>query len=308
MAGLGRGEGGGGAELRGQDGVGGGAIVAGDGFILTNTVLARAGDAIRVITHDGEVHPAIVVKRDRKMDVALIKIVAKDLKPAALGDSDKVTPGQWVLVAGNPFGVATNPKDTIAVNHGVVSAKGKVEAEGYRYEGSVIQTDAAINQGAFGGAVVNLQGDVVGVASRTVVAKSTKTKLNVAIPINRLKEMMWSGIEMYNELVKTDPSLVPKFPEKPKGYFGAAIMNEAESKAGAFVQVVAPVGPAKKAGLKANDMIVAVDGNPVPNGKAMLDILADTEAGQRLTLKVKRGDKELTMLVTLADPPKAVIQ
>ena len=299
-------------QLGGSNRVGAGIVLTADGFILTNAILAGDGLNLNVITHGGKVHPAILVKRDRRKDVCVIKIQAEGLTPAVLGDSAEVEPRQWVLVAGNPFGVAKNRKEPISVNKGVISSVMPIEAVGYRYEGPVILTDAAINAGSAGGAVINLEGKVVGVASRTVKAKSTNTEVNAAMPINAVKPLITQSLDMYETMVRDNPDLfqelLPEAKPEEKGYFGAAILDDDTADVGAYVQKVIPISPAFQGGLRSEDLIVAADGKNIPHGRAMLEYLETVKVGQEIELTVNRGGERKRFTVTLGEQPKAVVQ
>jgi serine protease Do len=270
-----------------QRGLGTGVIVSRDGYILTNSHVVRGADEVNVTLSDERDYRAEVVGSDDKTDLAVLKIDANNLVPAELGDSDAIEVGEWVLAIGSPFGLAQT------VTAGIVSAKGRADVGIADYE-DFIQTDAAINPGNSGGPLVNMKGEVVGI--NTAIASRTGGYMGIgfAIPSNMARDVMESII---------DDGQVQR------GYLGALIQDLDEdmarsfgfdSTSGVLIGDVVPDGPADKAGLRAGDIVVEYNGQPVRKAARFRNAVAatdpETEAelvvfrdGQRKTLKVRIG-------------------
>src|SRR5574341_1543869 len=222
--------------------LGSGFIISDDGYILTNNHVVDKATDIKVAFSDGRILDARLVGKSPEIDIALIKVEARDLQPATLGDSDGIDVGDWVVAIGNPFGLSHT------VTAGIVSAKGRVIGIG-PFD-NLIQTDAAINPGNSGGPLFNSKGEVVGI--NTVIIASGQN-LGFAIPITMVKEVLpsikekgrpdmgWMGV--------TAQSLTPDI---------AAALGMSEPL-GAIVTSVVKDGPADKAGLKRGDVIVELD-------------------------------------------------
>jgi serine protease Do len=278
-----------------QEGMGSGVIVSADGYILTNNHVVKGADKVRVRLIDKRTFEAKVIGTDPKTDIALIKIDAKDLPVAKLGDSDKLQVGEMVLAIGSPL----NPNLDHTVTSGIVSAKGRSNMGLADYE-DFIQTDAAINPGNSGGALVNLDGEVVGINSAIATQSGGFQGIGFAVPINMAKEIM--------EQLKTNGKVV-------RGYLGAYIqdltptMAEAMNlsvKEGALIADVMKNGPAEKAGIKAGDVVIAFNGKKIRNSTQLRNWVASTKPGTEVTLKVLRdGDeKEIDVKLGTLEPEK----
>jgi len=271
-----------------REGLGTGVIVSPDGYILTNNHVVEGADSVSVKLSDNRTFDAKVVGTDPKTDVAVLKIDAKGLTTAKLGDSDALQVGEWVAAVGNPFGL------TSTITAGIVSAKGRSQVAITDYE-DFIQTDAAINPGNSGGPLVNLAGEVVGI--NTAIASSTGGYQGVgfAIPINMAKTIMESlihegrvvrgflgvGIQPLNQ------GLADSF-----GYHGTK---------GALVGEVSPNGPAAKAGFKQGDIIERFDGRDVTTVNQLRNLVASTKPGTRVSAEVFRNGDEKTLNVKLGE-------
>ncbi len=265
--------------------LGSGFIVSEDGYILTNNHVIEKADEITVTLLDKEDFKAKVIGADPKTDIALIKIDAgKKLPHVALGDSEKLEIGEWVIAIGNPFGLGHT------VTAGIVSAKGRIIGSG-PYD-DFIQTDASINPGNSGGPLFNLQGEVVGI--NTAIIQGGQG-IGFATPIHLAK------------------SVLSQLKEKGKvtrGWLGVYIQRMtpemAESlgvagKKGALVSDVTKDGPADKAGLKSGDVIVSFDGRSVSDEHELPQLVAATKPGSKVTVVVIRDGKELKIPVTIAE-------
>jgi serine protease Do len=268
-----------------QRGVGSGFIISRDGYILTNNHVIEGADQIKVKLSTGAEYKAQVMGRDAKTDLALIKIKgASDLTPLALGNSDNLKVGNWVVAIGSPFGLEQT------VTAGIVSAKGRVIGAG-PYD-NFIQTDASINPGNSGGPLVNLQGEVVGI-NTAIVAEGQG--IGFAIPINMAKEIAsqlrekgrvsrgWLGV-MIQEVT---PELAKSFGLK-------------ENK-GALVAQVEPGSPAEKAGIEKGDIILQFDGKPLSESKDLPRLVAETPTGKTVSLKLWREGKTVDLSLKVGE-------
>jgi serine protease Do len=270
-----------------QRGLGSGFIIDRDGHILTNNHVIENSKKITVKVADGKEFQAKVVGRDPKLDVALIKIDAdRDLVPMVMGDSKELAVGEWVVAIGSPFGLHNT------VTAGIVSAKGRQLGAG-PYD-DFIQTDASINPGNSGGPLVDLQGRVIGV--NTAIASETGANIGIgfAIPINLVKR------------------IVPELKEKgriTRGWLGIAIQpltpGIAESlgmqKRGALVSEVSEGGPAARAGLQEGDVIIEYNGKMIAAGRDLAVLIAETEIGRDIELKVLRNGKQMSLPATVSE-------
>ncbi|NIW11368.1 MAG: Do family serine endopeptidase, partial [Gammaproteobacteria bacterium] len=265
--------------------LGSGFIINKEGYIVTNNHVVENAREIIVTLHNEKDYKAEVIGKDKKTDLALIKIEAEeDLPVAPLGDSDKLGVGEWVLAIGNPFGLAET------VTAGIVSAKGRVIGAG-PYD-DFIQTDASINPGNSGGPLFNFWGEVVGINTAIIAAGQG---IGFAIPINMAKEIL------------------PQLKEKgrvTRGWLGVGIQGVTsqlaesfglEEKKGALVSQVFKDGPAEKAGIKQGDIILEFDGKEIKDFGDLSRIVASTPVGKTVTIKVFRNGKVIPLQATVAE-------
>ena len=264
--------------------LGSGVIISKDGYIVTNYHVISAATKITVKTHDGKVYTAKLIGSDPKTDLAVIKIDAKNLKPITFTDSSKIEVGDIALAIGNPFGLRES------VTAGIISALNRTSIGLNDYE-NFIQTDAAINPGNSGGALVDLKGRLIGINSAIISRSGGNNGIGFAIPSNMVRFVVTSLI--------TKGKVV-------RGYLGVRISNIDASKAklygidhGVLINQVEPNTAASKAGLKAGDIIVAVDGENVKNAGELRDKIAFKGAGSEVNLKVYRNGKYITLKATL---------
>jgi serine protease Do len=272
-------------ELK-QQSLGSGFIVDKDGFIITNNHVVAGAEEIKVILSDGREFKAKVIGRDPKTDLALIKISSpfSDLPVLALGDSDSIRVGDWVIAVGNPFGLEHT------VTQGIISARGRTLGAG-PYD-NFLQTDAPINPGNSGGPLVNLMGEVIGINSAIIAGGQG---IGFAIPS------------------KTAKTIIPRLKEKGKvtrGWIGISIQTvtpeiaksfNLKEPGGALVADVAQGGPADKGGIKRGDIITSFDGKPIKHANDLPAIVAETQVGKTVDVKVLREGKEITTKVTVAE-------
>ena len=273
-----------------QKSLGSGFIISSDGYILTNNHVISRATKIRVkLLYTGEVYDAEVVGSDPKTDVALLKIKAsRKLPTVALGDSDNIKVGDWVLAVGNPFGLNGT------VTWGIISAKGRVIGQG-PYD-HFLQTDAAINPGNSGGPLVDMNGKVVGINTAIVASGQG---IGFAVPINIAKKLIpqlkkgnivrgWLGVLVQN----VTPDMV-KFFKLP-------------DTSGAIVSQVVKGSPADRAGIKEGDVIVEYDGKKVNSATDLPYLVAFTTPGETVNIKIVRDGREIIKHVTIGKKPKKI--
>jgi len=273
-----------------QQGLGSGFIVKADGYILTNNHVVENADKIRVTLSDKREFEAKVVGTDPKSDVALIKIDAKDLPVAPLGDSAQTEVGDWVLAIGTPFGLSQT------VTSGIISAEGRANIGIVDYE-DFIQTDAAINPGNSGGPLVNLNGEVIGMNTAIFSQSGGYQGIGFAIPINMAKNVMES-LMSHGKVVRgwLGVMIQPVTPEIAQS-FGL------QETTGALVGDVVKDGPADKAGIKRGDVVVALNGQSVDTANTLRNLVAQTDVKKTVSVGVMRNGKAETVQVTIGEQP-----
>ena len=282
---------GGGSREETEQAMGSGVIVSNDGYILTNNHVVQHADTISVRLSNGKKLPAKLVGRDPKTDIAVIRINAKNLPVATLGNSDNVKVGQIVLAVGSPL----SPDLANTVTMGIISAKGRTQLTHLSSYSDYLQTDAAINPGNSGGALINVDGDVIGINSAIATQTGGNQGIGFAIPINMAKNIM-------EQLIKHGKVI--------RGYLGVIIQPVTPSMAkafnlnsdnGAVVGQVESGSPADKAGLKAGDVILKLNGKTIKDYNEFRNEIAGTEPGKTVTLTVLRDGKQKEIKVKLGD-------
>lgn len=259
--------------------LGSGVIVDAAGYIITNNHVVERADEIDVQLSDENVLQATVVGTDPETDLAVIKIETDAPLPvAALGDSDRMAVGEWVLAMGNPFGFGHT------ITAGIISAKGRIIGQG-NYD-DFIQTDAAINPGNSGGPLVSLEGEIIGINSNIVSASGGNMGIGFAIPSNMARKI-------YNQLVEHG--------SVTRGWLGVGIQSLTpelargfgmEGQKGALVSdILGDESPAGLAGIKAGDIIVEIDGKPVESNTHLVHLVADLVPGDTVEVKYYRDGK-----------------
>jgi serine protease Do len=261
---------------------GSGFIIRKDGYLVTNAHVVDEAERIQVKLADGRRFEGRLVGLDERVDLALVKIEAKDLPVATLGDSNKLRVGEFVVALGHPFGLEQT------MSFGIVSRKGApllVAAPGFDF----IQTDAAVNPGNSGGPLINMAGEVVGINSMA----ARNGSIGFAIPVNLVK------------------GLLPQLAEKGKvewGWLGVSIAEVSDDEMlkyslkearGVLIRQVVAGKPADQGGVKANDVILAVDGSPVEEPRDLQRIIASTPVGKTVKLSVMREGKPTEVTVTI---------
>ncbi|MEL6358860.1 MAG: Do family serine endopeptidase, partial [Bacteroidota bacterium] len=269
---------------------GSGVIIEADGYIVTNNHVINNADQIEVTLDDNRRYPAKLIGQDPATDLALLKIEEKRLPHLLFGNSDTLQVGEWVLAVGNPFNLNST------VTKGIVSAKSRnINLPGdkkLRIE-SFIQTDAAVNSGNSGGALVNLQGELVGI--NTAIAAPTGTFAGYAFAIP-------------SALVKRITDDLKKYGTVQRGMLGVGISTVDADLAkreglkqlnGVYIGEVLKNGAAAKAGIKARDVIVAINGNKVKNAASLQEQVARYKPNDKLRVTFYRKNKEKTVTVIL---------
>jgi serine protease Do len=272
-------------------GLGTGFIVDKEGLILTNNHVIDQADTINVKLSNERIYPARVVGKDSRTDIAVLKIEEHGLTPLALGDSDAIDVGDWVVAIGNPFELS----HTVSV--GILSAKGRTKEDvpldptGYY---NFLQTDASINPGNSGGPLLNLKGEVVGINS--AIRGGGAQGIGFAIPINMVKQLL--------------PMLL-RDGHVTRSALGIGLYDDrkltAEDKAAlklntgheAIVEWVEPGGPADRAHLAQYDIILSFDGTPIDKSTLLPWLASTAGVGKTVTLKVSRDGKVFETNVTL---------
>jgi len=271
---------------------GSGVIVDKEGYIVTNNHVVEEVDKVKVKLNDGREFTATVKGQDRRTDLAVLQIKAKDLPVAALGDSDKIEVGEWAIAIGSPFGL----EHTVTV--GVVSAKGRSGLGTGTYE-DFIQTDASINPGNSGGPLLNIDGEVIGINAMII---QPGTGIGFAIPINMVKQIL-------NDLIKQGKVVRPwlgisaqDLTQEMMDYF------QVKEKEGVLVGQIYPGTGAEKAGLTNGDIIKSVDDKAVKSVQELVREIQKKKVGQKIKLSIIRDGKSMTVEVTttaMPDKPEA---
>lgn len=271
-------------------GFGSGVILSDDGYIVTNNHVIDGADEISVTLNDNRTYPARLIGTDANTDLALIKIEADDKLPfLTVGDSDNLKIGEWVLAVGNPFNL------TSTVTAGIVSAKARSLGI---YDGGIesfIQTDAAINQGNSGGALVNAAGELVGINAVLSSPTGSYAGYGFAIPSSIMTKIV-SDLKEFGTVQRA-----------VLGIKGGTVTSELAEKEnlgtvdGVYVSEVTDDGAAKQAGIEAGDVITGLNGKTIKNMAELQETLAKTVPGTRVQVKVMRNKKEKTFDVTLTN-------
>ncbi len=276
-------------QSRQQKGSGSGVIIRPDGYIVTNNHVVNGATSIQVTLNNNQQYDATVVGTDPATDVAIIKVDANNLPTIPMGDSDALRLGEWVLAIGSPLGAQL--RSTITA--GIVSAKGRSMPD---YSGefkieSFIQTDAAVNPGNSGGALVNKKGELVGINTAIVSQTGSYTGYSFAVPVNIVKrvaqDLMDFGSVKRAVLGISMGSVDKKFADEMK----------LSSISGVYINEVMKGSAAEKAGLKKNDVIVAIDGQKITDASSVQAKVGSYHPGDKAVIRYIRDGKEMETTV-----------
>ncbi len=280
-----------------QPGLGSGFIIRPDGIIVTNAHVVSGASRISVMLRDGTTYAATLVGADEANDLAVLRISARNLPVATLGTSDQLLIGEWAIAIGNPFGFIIGNSEP-SVTAGVVSATGRNllgRSEGNGAYVGMIQTDASINPGNSGGPLVNAVGEVIGVNTSIYTPSGGSIGLGFAIPINRARRIV-------DDLLEHGSVRRPWIGEKLRAVASDNPRDVVTS--GVVVQSVVPGSPAARAGLQPGDQLVRARGRALRNVFDWEAERLDMRVGEAVPLTVRRGGREVTITVTVADLPE----
>jgi Do/DeqQ family serine protease len=270
-----------------QRGLGSGVVVTGDGYILTNNHVIDSADDIRVEFNDGRSFKAKLVGADKPSDLALLKVDSTNLPTVAVGNSDAVQVGDVVLAVGNPLGIGQT------VTMGIISAKGRSTGSGDGSYEDFLQTDAPINHGNSGGALVNLKGELVGINSQIVSQSDGNIGIGFAIPANMARHVM-DDLRKDGRVRRAQLgiSIQPMTSDLAES-LGMKQVN------GVIVSAVTPDSAADRAGIKRGDVITSFNGQPVQDYNALRNRVADMTPGSTASVGIVRDNSEKTLSVKL---------
>lgn len=291
------GQGPGGDQAQPFEGLGSGVIIdAAKGYILTNNHVVNGADKISVQLGDGSEYDAKLIGHDEQTDIALIQVEgAKNLTQVKIADSDQLKVGDFAVAIGNPFGLGQT------ATSGIISALGR---SGLNLEGleNFIQTDAAINRGNSGGALVNLNGELIGINTAILAPDGGNIGIGFAIPSNMVKNLTGQMVE-YGQVKRGE-----------LGILGAELNSElakamkVDAQRGAFVSQVLPNSAAAKAGVKAGDVVVSMNGKPLSSFAALRAEVGSLPIGTKLQLGLLRDGKPVSVTVELQQSTQDKVQ
>lgn len=272
-----------------RQGLGSGVIInAEQGLIITNSHVIDQVDEINVALKDGREYKAVLIGSDKDTDVAVIKIVADGLTEVALGDSDKLRVGDFVVAIGNPFGLRQT------VTSGIVSALGRsgLGIEGYE---DFIQTDAPINPGNSGGALVNLRGELVGINTAIIAPSGGSVGINFAIPMNMVQQLQTQLVE---------------FGEVQRGHLGVQVQDltpilaqglQTTQMKGAVIAEVDQGSAAENAGLQSGDIVVSINQKIMENAAQFRNQIGLVRIGEEVVVDIVRDNEPLTITARMGN-------
>lgn len=272
-----------------QQGSGSGVIISKDGYIVTNNHVIAGANKIEVTLNDKRIYTAEVVGADPATDIALLRINEKELPFLSYGNSDIIKVGEWVLAVGNPFNLNST------VTAGIISAKGRnhiIDGKKNPIE-SFLQTDAAVNPGNSGGALVNTSGDLVGINTAIASNNGAYQGYSFAVPVNIVKKVVGDLVE---------------FGTVQRAYIGVAIRdidakfandNNIKQLKGAYVTNLTLGGSAEEAGIEAGDVITAIQEVNIGSVSELHEQIAKYRPGDKVNVNLFRNNKEMNVMVTL---------
>lgn len=268
-----------------QRGVGSGFIISDDGYVLTNAHVVEGADEVTVTLTDRREFKAKVLGADRRSDVAVLKVDARNLPSLRMGDSNKIRVGEWVIAIGSPF----NLENTVTA--GIISAKSRDTGEYL----PLIQSDVAVNPGNSGGPLINLRGEVIGINSQIATLSGAYNGISFAVPIDEV-------LRVTDQIKKTG--------KVTRGRLGVQISEVTRDVAeslglgrarGAEVAMVEPGGPAEKAGIKVGDIILKFNGKDIEKSSDLPRQVGGTAVGSRASVTVWRRGSQLELPVSIVE-------
>ena len=277
-----------------ENSLGSGVVVDRNGYILTNHHVVKDADNIFIGTKGQAQVPARVVGTDPDTDLAVIQAAGKDLLPANLGHSSQLRVGDVALAIGNPFGVGKT------VTQGIISATGRHELGLATFE-DFIQTDAAINQGNSGGALINARGEVIGINTAIISSTGGSHGIGFAIPIDLAKQVMEQIIK-HGRVIRgwigaSGQDLVPLL---------AQSLGLPEDTKGVLLSGVLEGGPADQAGIMPGDIIQSINGETVSSAQAVMNQIATASPGTSMELTILRNSQPILVQLVVSERPKDV--
>lgn len=271
-------------------GFGSGVVISPDGYIVTNNHVVNGATKIEVIFNDKHQREATIIGKDPTTDIALIKVDAKDLDYITFGDSDKVRLGEWVLAVGNPFNL------TSTVTAGIVSAKARnINILGEGTIESFIQTDAAVNPGNSGGALVNVDGELIGINAAIATHTGSYEGYSFAIPSNIAKKV----VEDFMQYGCLQRAYLGFYPQEVTAELARKVGLDILS--GVWVAEVYEQGGAYKAGIRSGDVVLSINDVRVDTRSQLIGTVATYRPGDVVNVKYLRNNKEKTVKVTLTN-------
>ncbi len=288
-----------GASIGRVSGFATGILVSDDGKIITSQGVHLSTDQIRVTTHDGKLHFAKVLRRSRTLQLALLQVVPNEAGESIstpnffeLTETPSVRKGDWILAVSNAFKVADG-SEPLSVNLGVVSLRTRLDVrrgvQDFSYDGDVLLIDAITsNPGAAGGAVVTVDKKLAGMIGKVLESKSTNTRLNYAVPADLIAQFVAGKIQdtPLNTLAQG------------KAVLGIRLFRLGGRKSPAYVDRVLSGGPAAKAKLRPDDLIVSIAGQPVKNSLEYQKVVDTLTPGKEVTMVLKRRNQVMTVQIT----------
>ncbi|MBP5573744.1 MAG: trypsin-like peptidase domain-containing protein [Bacteroidales bacterium] len=268
---------------------GSGVVLSPDGYIVTNNHVVEGADEVEVTFNNKVVRKATIVGTDPTSDLALVKVDGADFDYLVFGDSDKVKVGEWVLAVGNPFNL------TSTVTAGIVSAKARnigILGENSNVE-SFIQTDAAVNRGNSGGALVNTKGELIGINAAIASHTGSYEGYSFAIPSNIVRKVV-DDLLMYGETQRAYIGIYPQEMDAERA--GKAGMEQIK---GVYVAGVTPEGAAQKAGIREGDVIEQINGTEVNSTTQLMEVIRQYRPGDEVDIQVVRNGRDHNYRVSL---------
>jgi Do/DeqQ family serine protease len=275
-----------------ERGLGSGVIVSPDGRILTNAHVVDGAVSVRVSLTDGREFTGKVLGLDKPSDLAVVQIKADHLPTLALGDSDRPRIGDIVLAVGNPLGLGET------VTMGILSAKGRTTDVADGSYQDFLQTDAPINKGNSGGALVTANGELIGITAQILSPSGGNIGIGFAIPVSTARMVL-------EQIIKTG--------SVTRGWIGVEVQEITGALAeslklpdakGAIIAGVLRGGPADKAGVKPGDVLLAIEGKAVDDPQSMLNLVAELAPGESAKLRLRRGHEPIELAVAVGKRPK----